>query len=225
MKPRLIIDGILLWGLVIGSIALCLTFPKLYLIESRRIDMLLNILGIIFILKGCLLRMAARGHKRKFPRWDLVITGVYSVVRNPMYMGSFIICIGFILVGLPWWIIPIFFGLFMWRFMIEIKKEEAQLLECHKVNYETYAKATPRFWPSLNRVWQISPREVFPIDELFTTYEARNIFLLPLAAGILDLIVQYRLFGAVEITQTAILFVVTIIGFVMIMAIEYQLKK
>jgi len=225
MKPRLVIDGLLLWSLIIVSLAICLTFPQLYLVHSRDIDWLLNIVGLIFIIKGCLLRMASRGHKRKFPRWDLVTTGPYAVIRNPMYMGSFAVCIGFILVGMPFWIVPIFAILFLWRFMIEIKKEEAQLIDCHKANYEVYANATPRFWPSLRKVWSIKPREMFPVDELFTTHESKNIFLLPIAAFILDLVVQYRLFGSIELIQTAGLFVATIVGFVMILALEYKLRK
>ena len=74
--------------------------------------------------------MLARGHKRAHSKdsHSLVTTGIYQLTRNPMYVGTFLIGTGFILMLWPLWGVVIFTPLFYWRFKGEVEKEE-KLLE------------------------------------------------------------------------------------------------
>src|SRR5690242_269202 len=59
-------------------------------------------IGTVLILPGLLIRALASGHVRK--NEALATSGPYAYTRNPLYLGSLLIGIGFALAARNWWI-------------------------------------------------------------------------------------------------------------------------
>jgi protein-S-isoprenylcysteine O-methyltransferase Ste14 len=74
-------------------------------------------------------------------------TGIYSVVRHPLYLGNFLMWLGlFLYIGM-WWFVLIC-CLAYWLYYERIMyAEEAFLTRTYGVQYETWAKRTPAFLP------------------------------------------------------------------------------
>jgi protein-S-isoprenylcysteine O-methyltransferase Ste14 len=87
---------------------------------------------------------------------SLTTTGLYSVVRHPLYLGNFLIIFGMALWPHVWWL-PVFtcfaFALYYERIMLA---EEAYLRKQFSEAFETWAAATPSFIPRLSG-WKPSP--------------------------------------------------------------------
>jgi len=76
-------------------------------------------------------------------------TGIYSVVRHPLYLGNFLMWLGlFLYIGLWWFVIIccLIYWLYYERIMYA---EEAFLTRTYGEQYETWAKTTPAFLPRL----------------------------------------------------------------------------
>lgn len=175
-------DGFLLALLITGSLGIYF-FPKLF-IYYERTDNALDFVGMLCILKGCFIRMSARGHKlsRSPQGQGLAADGLYAYIRNPMYLGTFLIATGFILVLWPWWMVFVFGILFYLRFNPLICSEEKHLKTLFGKTYEDYCHRVPRFFPSVGNILNINKKMECPWTELWSTKERRTIWLLPLAA-------------------------------------------
>lgn len=80
-------------------------------------------------------------------------TSMYSIVRNPLYLGNFIIIVGLLFSFKVWWFILI--GLMAYWIYIEriIATEERYLTEKFGTEYTEWASRTPIFIPRLD-LWQ-----------------------------------------------------------------------
>ncbi len=91
-------------------------------------------------------------------------SGLYSISRNPLYVGNFFAILGVILSMKVWWLVAIFM-LAYWLYIERIiATEEAFLTETFDKEYTTWANETPVFWPNFSK-WQkpampFSPRTV-----------------------------------------------------------------
>jgi len=96
--------------------------------------------GLILVLVGALLRSWAAGvvHKGK----QLQTTGPYALARHPLYVGSFLIAIGFCAIigdGENIWVV-LFLGLVM--YLPKIREEEAVLSKRFGEAWDKYKKET-----------------------------------------------------------------------------------
>ena len=84
------------------------------------------------------------GHEAK----TLNVTGIYSVVRHPLYLGNFFIWIGIVcFVGNPWFIIIV--SLLFWLYYERIMFSEEVFLEQEFGNeFVNWSLKTPAFIPS-----------------------------------------------------------------------------
>ncbi|MGE0175099.1 MAG: isoprenylcysteine carboxylmethyltransferase family protein [Oligoflexales bacterium] len=78
----------------------------------------------------------------------LALTGPYSRVRHPQYVGFIAIMAGFLL---QWPTIPtlIMFPILVWMYVRLAKKEEKEVRTQFGTAYDEYAAATPAFFPKI----------------------------------------------------------------------------
>lgn len=110
--------------------------------------------GLGLVLGGLALRTWAAGVLCK--ETMLTRTGPYSLIRNPLYVGSFLMMFGFCkLVGDSNNALFIV-GPVLWLYLLKIRTEERELAERFPAHWEDYAAQTPRFFPRrLSRdVWR-----------------------------------------------------------------------
>jgi protein-S-isoprenylcysteine O-methyltransferase Ste14 len=101
--------------------------------------------SVILVTIGELIRIWAAGHLQK----EKILTtgGPYRFIRNPLYLGSFLIAIGFGLVcGSIWvWILIVaYFGLVY----VPVIKYEEMILREKFSEYASYANQVPSFYPT-----------------------------------------------------------------------------
>jgi len=82
---------------------------------------------------------------------SLITNGPYSRVRNPIYLGNFILSLGLCIMAWAW--MPYMLGIFLAAFGIQygliVSLEEMNLREIFKEEYETYLRSVPRFIPRI----------------------------------------------------------------------------
>lgn len=77
-------------------------------------------------------------------------TGIYSVVRHPLYLGNFLMWLGlFMFIGV-WWFVLIC-ALLYWLYYERIMYAEEEFLRrSYSARYEAWASRTPAFLPSFS---------------------------------------------------------------------------
>jgi protein-S-isoprenylcysteine O-methyltransferase Ste14 len=103
-------------------------------------------LGSLLIVPGLLIRALASGHVRK--NEALATSGPYAYTRNPLYLGSLLIGIGFAAAARSWWVGVILVVMFFAIYLPVIRSEEAFLRETFP-EFDDYAKRVPRMFPRL----------------------------------------------------------------------------
>ena len=119
----------------------------LFLLLSRPRPLTL-IVGAAIALPGLALRAWASGHLRKNDA--LAITGPYAYTRNPLYLGSFLIGLGFTIAAGRWFLGIVFAVLFLGIYVPVMRVESATLTELFGESYRRYQKAVPLFLPRLS---------------------------------------------------------------------------
>jgi protein-S-isoprenylcysteine O-methyltransferase Ste14 len=104
------------------------------------------LLGILVALPGLLLRAFASGHVKK--NEELTITGPYSYTRNPLYLGSLILAIGFAIASRNWIIAAVIVALFFFIYLPVIRGEEGFLRQQFS-EFNDYASNVPLLFPRL----------------------------------------------------------------------------
>lgn len=102
-------------------------------------------LSLLLVVVGEGLRIWAAGHLQK----DKTLTtgGPYRWIRNPLYLGSFLIAIGFCLVAGSVWIWILVTAYFVLCYLPVIWYEEGVLAEKFPDDYLAYAEAVPGLYP------------------------------------------------------------------------------
>ena len=221
MKKRIKVDG------AIASFVIIMTAFVSHFHQwnetNRYLDNLLDFLGLMLILNGTYIRMAARGHKKASSALgkELVMTGPYSFVRNPMYLGTFLIGSGFILILWPWWTWPIFVGLFYLRFHRQMIQEEEHLKKLFGAEYQAYLEKVPRFFPTFDKLRRVKVYETFPWKEAWTTKETALWGWAGVAFG-LETMKENFIMGYSDFSETVFIFVLAVAVFFIGLMWEYS---
>ena len=103
------------------------------------------IAGAVISLGGLLLRAWAAGHIRK--NAELATSGPYAFTRNPLYLGSFFLGLGFT-IGSGRWVLGILFAvLFLGIYLPVMRVESATLAQLFGEEFKDYAQSVPLFFP------------------------------------------------------------------------------
>lgn len=109
--------------------------------------------GICFIIAGMLIRIWSNGYAIKNDK--LTACGPYAYVRNPLYLGTFLIAIGFVIVLksqpplLEWSMGVLFLSALGFMYYYTIKGEQVLLLKKFRKSYRDYYRKVPAMWPCL----------------------------------------------------------------------------
>lgn len=129
-----------------------------YLALSRPAPKWLMIGGVIGIV-GLAIRAWAAGHLRKHQA--LAIGGPYGFTRNPLYFGSVILAVGFMVGGRSIWAATVVGGYLALFYPAVMKREEAELQAHYGEDFQKYASSVPLFWPRRRRSGRSSNAEGF----------------------------------------------------------------
>jgi len=105
-------------------------------------------MGAIVVVPGLLIRALASGHVRK--NESLATSGPYAYTRNPLYLGSLLIGVGFAVAARSWWVGVALVMMFFAIYVPVILDEEAFLRRTFP-EFEQYARRVPRMLPGLTR--------------------------------------------------------------------------
>jgi protein-S-isoprenylcysteine O-methyltransferase Ste14 len=125
----------------------------------------------------------------------LNVTGMYSLVRHPVYLGNYLIGLGVTLVWFDWWA-PIIYTLSFWLYYERIMiAEEHFLARQYGAAFQLWARVTPSFLPS---PWQLHrwKRPSLPFSFVSTVRREHSTLTLIVAlhAG-MEAIENYRIDG------------------------------
>lgn len=140
-------DSLLRWRISLGFIA-----TLVYLAVARPASAAVLGLAAVLVLAGCALRAWAAGHLDKGRQ--VTTGGPYAYIRNPLYVGSFVIGLGFCTVlwrtplpvssGILWSIFLFAFGVVYAR---KVRSEERELDLVFPDTYRAYFRNVPPFFP------------------------------------------------------------------------------
>jgi protein-S-isoprenylcysteine O-methyltransferase Ste14 len=117
-------------------------------------NLAVNVIGFVVGLAGlafCLYAQVKMGSSWRVGidekvKTDLITTGMYQYIRNPTYLGLFILNLGIWLIW-PTWAIFLLNLIFILFLEIQVRCEEDYLLTIHGQKYADYKKATKRYIP------------------------------------------------------------------------------
>lgn len=124
-------------------------FAAVFLFFAAPKPLTLGIGGAIAVV-GLLIRAWASGHIRK--NQTLAVSGPYAYTRNPLYLGSFILGVGFTIASGVWWLGLVFIALFLGIYFPVMRVEAGELTEIFGEEYRRYAERVPLFFPRPRRV-------------------------------------------------------------------------
>lgn len=199
--------------------------------QSHRLDQLWEIACIAISLLGLGIRAFTIGHAPKNTSGrntskqvaeTLNVTGIYSLVRHPLYVGNFFCWLGISLFVRIWWInlITIFiFWLYYERIMFA---EEEFLRKKFGEQYEQWAKKTPAFFPRFSN-W-IPPDLPFSLKNVFKR-EYSGFFAIIASFTFLEIIGDIFAEGRLEIDlMWTILFFLGLIVYVVLRFLKKKTK-
>jgi protein-S-isoprenylcysteine O-methyltransferase Ste14 len=105
------------------------------------------LIGTALVILGLMIRAVASGQLQKNQR--LATEGPYAYTRNPLYLGSLILSVGFALAARSWWIVGGILLLFFAIYLPVIRAEEVFLRERFP-QFEDYARRVPRLFPRVS---------------------------------------------------------------------------
>lgn len=122
----------------------------LFIVLARPRPATLAIGGLVAVC-GLLVRAWAAGHIRKNDA--LAVSGPYAYTRNPLYLGTFILGLGFTIAaaGNRWWLYIVlggmFAALFLGIYLPVMRVEASTLAQLFGEDYKRYAATVPLLFP------------------------------------------------------------------------------
>ena len=130
----------------------------LILVYFSRPSLISILIGVVFLALGECLRLWTVGYAGGGTRSrtlgaarDLVTTGPYAYVRNPLYLGNLLLSLGVCFVASVYWMIIVLMVGYLIQYLPIVTSEETYLRKSCGSIYEAYYAAVPRFMPRIRR--------------------------------------------------------------------------
>jgi protein-S-isoprenylcysteine O-methyltransferase Ste14 len=159
----------------------------------------LVVLGAAVVTAGQLLRLWAVRHigtisRTRTTRYGPLMTaGPYAIVRNPLYVGNWLLWTGFALWSRLFWMVPVAWVIFFFQYRAIAQWEASFIRSKYPDSYDDYARQVrpwmPR-WPPRDALSPVAP--LHPWREVF--FSERGTLLAVVAMGTL-LTVKYAVWG------------------------------
>lgn len=146
------------------------------------------VLLIAAMVGRCLCTMYIGGRKND----QLLAIGPYAVVRNPLYVASFLGVLGIGLVSGMMAVLLLLVLAFVFYYRVVVAREEAFLAEKFGADFTAYCARTPRWWPDW-RLWH-TPDEI-TVKPKMVFISLRDGMWFVLAMPLLDFIEKAHLHG------------------------------
>lgn len=147
--------------------------------------------GAFVSLLGLAIRAWAAGHIRK--NAQLATSGPYAFTRNPLYLGSFLLGLGFTIASGQVVLGLLFVALFLGIYFPVMRVEASTLGELFGKEYEVYRESVPLFFPRLRPFRQSESERVKFDGSLYLRYrEYRAALGLVIAWGLLLIKTYYQ---------------------------------
>jgi len=142
----------------IGFLAFC---GSRWELKSPLIPEIFSLVGLACVSIAACGRLWCMLYIAGYKTQKLVVSGPYSLCRNPLYLFSFIGTLG-IGLGSGTLTVPLVFMVaFILYYSFTVQKEEDRLLLIHGEAFKTYCEKTPRYLPSLKN---FNEPEVYTVD-------------------------------------------------------------
>jgi len=165
-----------------------LVAPLLLLVFGKLV-VAMFIAGAILIALGAALRLYSAGVIRKDQQ--LQRTGAYALCRNPLYLGTLTMMLGFGLLSGYWslaLLALLVFGILYWQV---IRLEEIWLIDIFGEAYRDYIRETPRLLPTFSSLRKSLERVPYSLKQAQANHEFTTAVVSVL--GILIFLIKYVL--------------------------------
>ncbi|OHB42005.1 MAG: hypothetical protein A2Y13_05020 [Planctomycetes bacterium GWC2_45_44] len=149
--------------------------------------------GYLFLLAGlivriwCILYVGSRKSK------EIITTGPYSICRNPLYMGTFLLTIGVGLCFENLLIILLVPAIFIPIHVITVRMEETHLESKFGEQYRIYKQKVPRFWPHFSNYNSPDYIDININAIRRIAVDTVGVLLLPVVEDLLELLHQHNI--------------------------------
>lgn len=151
----------------------------------------MELAGYLFLLAGLIVRIWCIFYIGSRKSKELVTEGPYSICRNPLYIGTFLLAIGvglcfenlLMLLFVPVIIIPTHF--------ITAKMEETNLESKFGEPYRTYTRKVPLFWPDFSNYTSPETLSVNVRSIKRIAFDTAGVLLLPEIEDLLELLHEH----------------------------------
>jgi len=132
-------------------------FPE-QIVDGTWLDPLSDVIGIGGLTAGALLRILAVSHPGKQTRSrtikasQLITTGPYSCVRNPIYLANFLIGASLIVLAEAFLWLPLYFIIFGVPYQLIVAQEEHFLRNKFGRDFERYCARVRRWLPQFKSI-------------------------------------------------------------------------
>lgn len=126
-----------------------------FILTFRTICVLISVIGLLIrvLIVGYIPTGTSGRNTGGQKATSLNTTGIYSVVRHPLYLANFLIYIGVVLYTLVWWFILIAILAFIAYYERIMAREEEYLQNKFADKFTAWANRTPAFFPKAS-LWK-----------------------------------------------------------------------
>lgn len=218
--------------LIFLIILVCSFYEFFYLKNSHTFDLIWEFFCLSISLLGLFIRAYVIAHVPKNTSGrntkigqiadTLNTRGMYSISRNPLYLGNFFMMFGITLFVHLWWISLLFIFYFWIYYEKIIYAEESFLVKKFGNIYIEYANKTPIFIPNFS-LWE-KPELSFSFKNILRR-EYNGFFAIIISFTFLETLGNYKILGEIYIDSIWLtIFIISLISYLVLRFLKRRTK-